>query len=219
MHFTPEQISAYAGGDLPAAETAAIAAHLTSCAECQAVARDMARVRNGVARLGTVPPAHDLWPGIARRLAERAPRQPWWTRRVAIPVPLLAAGALVAVVAGGAAVRAIGRASAPPFRTGTRLTPVVADPSPPVLTALDQSLQPAIRELERLLADRRSDQDSTTRQIITANLQRIDRSIAEIRAALARAPNDGALYHALAEAFQHKIAVLRRYVVNGGTAA
>ena len=89
----------------------------------------------------------------------------------------------------------------------------------PVLTALDQSLQPAIRELERLLADRRSDLDSATQQVVTTNLQRIDRSIAEIRAALARAPNDGALYHALAEAFQHKIAFLRRYVVDGGAAA
>ncbi|HVP37952.1 MAG TPA: zf-HC2 domain-containing protein [Candidatus Saccharimonadales bacterium] len=61
-------LSAYAAGDLPAADSGRVARHLEGCADCQARVRELARVREELRGLPPAEPTRDLWPAISQRL-------------------------------------------------------------------------------------------------------------------------------------------------------
>jgi anti-sigma factor RsiW len=62
-----ERLPAYAGGDLPAAEAAAVSAHLSACPGCSR--EEEALTRSLRALDGAPAPAPDLWPAFRGRLA------------------------------------------------------------------------------------------------------------------------------------------------------
>ncbi|MBK9304232.1 MAG: zf-HC2 domain-containing protein [bacterium] len=72
-------------GDLDAAAAAALKRHLGGCPACAAAWADLRRLRDGAAALpGEIPPAHDLWPGIAARLDDGADARPAAARPASI---------------------------------------------------------------------------------------------------------------------------------------
>lgn len=91
------RLARYCDGQLPAAETRAVEAHLASCERCR-TERDEIRFTAGLLRqLKTVSPPMSVWNGISAQLdAPPAPR-PW-------PAPRLAVAWMVGLLAVGIAV-------------------------------------------------------------------------------------------------------------------
>ena len=96
--------------------------------------------------------------------------------------------------------------------SSTRLAPVASRPaSPPEAAAVGLAqYDAAIAELERVLAGRRAQLDSSTVRIVEQNLALIDRAIAEARRALAADPTDSYLHDHLASTMRRKMGLLRR---------
>ncbi|GLC24230.1 zf-HC2 domain-containing protein [Roseisolibacter agri] len=89
-----ERLMDYLEGDLPAADRAAVEAHLAECGRCRALVADLRAITAGAAALPVLRPERDLWAGIAERIeAPVVPLQVRSTTRRAEP----AARATVAV--------------------------------------------------------------------------------------------------------------------------
>lgn len=94
-----------AGGDLPAAETARLEAHLAHCTECRSVARDLAEDRRALQDLGAAPVEeaalarvragvlHAIEGEARSRRASRPSGTPWLTAALAAVLVLAALGA------------------------------------------------------------------------------------------------------------------------------
>lgn len=104
-----ERLSDHLEGELGATGRRSIEAHLASCARCTSLVRDLERIRADARALAPLPPARDLWEGIARRIEAPvvaitapplapnvAPRRRWSERARLGAI----AAALVAVTAG-----------------------------------------------------------------------------------------------------------------------
>lgn len=95
-HEPSDQLSAYADGELPAGELAAVEAHLGACPPCREALAGLREVKSALAAAPTrpMPPAliAALEADHARRL-EAAPRFAWLWPRLWIPAGALA-GAL-----------------------------------------------------------------------------------------------------------------------------
>ena len=209
-----DRISAYLDGELAGAELREAEQHLTACAECRAVLEDFKALGRRAQALDDRPPEHDLWAGIAARIAEQpevdviplASRR----RRFAFSVPQLAAAAvaLMAVSAGTAALL-IPRSGA---RSAT-MVPLPAPRSPGVSFASDKGVatyDAAITELEITLTARRPSLDTSTVRIVEQSLRVIDQAIAQARRALERDPNNLYLNSHLQDALEGKLDLLRR---------
>src|SRR5438105_658784 len=72
-----DQLSDWVDGLLPLQQRAAVDTHLSSCAACAGVVRDLERIRDAARQLGPIdPPAH-LWLEIAGQVQlERNPAAP-----------------------------------------------------------------------------------------------------------------------------------------------
>jgi hypothetical protein len=137
-----------------------------------------------------IDPPYDLWPGIRSRI--QAKRR--W--RVVAPLIGLAAAAAIAFVL----VRR-------PNVTITQVTPTA------VHAAVDSADATNDAQVERELLDelelRQGELRPETEASVRANLQTIDSAITELRAELARRPNDPALAQLLAEAYAHKVDLMK----------
>lgn len=202
-----ERLSDYLDDDLAPDERAALDAHLRSCERCR---EDLAGIRAVVARAGTLPdlpPAGDLWPGVAARIAdagagarERVPR------RFAFTLPQLIAASLALVVLSGGMVWMA--------RVGGDRTdfPAAGAVEPAVQPAdfADSAYDGAVADLQRTLDAQRSRLDEQTVRVIDTNLQAIDRAMAECREALAADPANVYLNDHLAAVRARKLELLRR---------
>jgi len=107
------RLSAYLDGELDATASSALRGHLRTCAACNAVAEDHAKIAGALAGLHEQPiePPAALWDGVLARLGEAekadAQRSRWslaarslWQRLrwQLLPVTAVAAAAVVAVV-------------------------------------------------------------------------------------------------------------------------
>jgi hypothetical protein len=209
-----DQLSDYLDEELPAAERAAVQAHVATCRECATTLDELRAVLERAASLPTRPPASDLWPGIEPRLSGIAresqvaafkPR----ARRFSFTLPQIAAAGIALMVMSGGGVWVLlhgGRA--------TTMPPVAAtDPvSNPVLPAAmaDAHYDEAIADLERALDAGRNELDPATITILESNLAAIDKAIGESRSALAADYANVYLNSHLADARQRKLALLRR---------
>ena len=63
-----DRLADYLEGDLAPADHRQVEAHLTMCARCSALVRDLERIRAGATELPELTPSADLWDGIARRI-------------------------------------------------------------------------------------------------------------------------------------------------------
>jgi anti-sigma factor RsiW len=214
-----DKLSDYLDGELNAADSEALEAHLLECAECGHTLRQL---RGVVARAGQVvdrEPPRDLWPAIAARLAE-VPQLDLVTsegstsrgkRRFSFSIPqlaaasvaimLMSAGTMYMLVQRGdeAAVAAVQQPAAQPVPAGSLS-----------VRAVTRNYDDAVQELETVLERNRHQLDSSTVRVLEQNLAIIDRAITEARAALGQEPANPYLSRYLDQAMQKKVQLLQR---------
>ncbi len=216
-----DRLSEYVDDELTDSERIALEAHLQTCAHCTTIVGDLRRVIRRARMLREQAPAHDLWPGIARRIgATSAPAAKTVDlaaqrriRRWSFSLPqLAAAGIALMMVSGGTVWLAGVRAAARPV--------VVSIDNPPSTTpavipagerpSASQSYAAAVADLERVLAQGRGQLDTTTVRVIEQNLAAIDRAIAEAQRALEADSANLYLNSHLAETMRRKLDLLRQ---------
>ena len=218
-----ERLSEYVDDELTRAERARVEAHLATCAECAALVADLRAVVAAAGEVADAPPATDLWPGIARRIAERSGepkvvalesrRRP---RRLTFSISQLVAASLAVALLSAAAVWTALRepetgvvrapeASAPAGTSGTGTLVSDAGAAPDAFAEYEA----AVAELERLLNEVGDRIDPATRRAFDENLAIIDGAIRQTRRALESNPNDIYLNTHLANTMQRKIDVLQ----------
>ncbi|MEZ4585568.1 MAG: zf-HC2 domain-containing protein [Gemmatimonadales bacterium] len=191
-------LDAYLAGELPARERSALERHLAECAEC---AEDLAAARAIAPAARALPkrlPAPDLWPAIERRIRSRG--------RITLPVWGLAAAALLLLALGA---------------TLSRIA--LPGPAESVSAGSFVEAESRYRELAAVLAaDYRAAEPelaAETRRVVEANLEVIERALAETRRALTSDPRNRALEQMVLAAYQRKIEFLERvssYREDGG---
>jgi hypothetical protein len=210
-HLTEEDRQGAADGTLAPGQMRRASAHLTSCEECAA---DVARLQTVVRRAREVPiplgSDEDLWssirPGIEQsqvvRLAPAAAplaparRRPW----LALASTMIAAVLLLAALTEMQRWRSIdGRTT----RTRADVTfASVADSS----RIYEAEAKRMLDELEM----QRAMMPPSTSASFDEDLRAIDRSIAELKDALARDPHNLALQQLLAASYREKVELLTR---------
>jgi hypothetical protein len=217
-----DRLSELVDGDLDAATAAAAEAHLTECTACAATVGELRAVARRAQALRDREPVRDLWPAIAARLErqETVTSLSLWKRlrrsRVVFSVPqLAAAGLALLVVSAGAVWLAVGGGGAPP--PGPGMAPALVVSAPPSLTLA--GYEPAVRELELVLAEHRDRLDSATVRVIEESLATIDRAITEAAAALEEDPANPYLTGHLATAMRRKLDVLQQAAALAATSS
>ncbi len=189
-------------------------AHLARCADCRALAADLAKIRDDAASLPSFSPSYDLWSGIEARIdtpivsiaghGHGAVRR-WSTRQV-----VAAAAVLIAVTAGGTWMVASWSASTVPQQAAA-----ITDPSvrTELVSVADQkgiaTYEGEIGKLRHILDRRRNELDSATITVLERNLKVIDQAISESKAALAADPASTFLAGRLNHAYDTKLELLR----------
>ena len=210
-----ERLDDLVDGALTAASAAEVEAHLLSCALCRERERRLRQVLAHAAALPrSVAPPRDLWPGIARQLERE---RSWSWRAVGFRPVVLAAAAtvvigLVAALWSGRAperVRTVEIPAASPRATLASGTPGVSDP---VLAAAERDYEAAAGALLEALQQRRARLQPETLAAVEANLEVIDRALAEVRQALVQDPKNRELTRMLVSTHRKKVDVLSRVV-------
>jgi hypothetical protein len=202
-----DRLSEYLDGDLAEAETAALEAHLDTCAACRETLAGLRRIVVRARALEDRPPSRDLWSGVAARIGAAPGR-----RRLSFSVPqLLAAGIALAVLSAGGA----WLLHPDPARVAAVQGNPAAPGTVPVATAgstgaAARSYDSAVDDLERILAEGRGRLDSTTVRVLEQNLALIDRAIAQAQRAVAADSANVYLNTHLAETMRRKIDLLRQ---------
>lgn len=215
-----DRLSEYVDDELTDSERIALEAHLQTCSHCSTIVGDLRRVIRRARMLREQAPAHDLWPGIARRIgATPAPTAKTVDlatrrriRRWSFSLPqLAAAGIALMMVSGGAVWLAGVRAANPvvvsidnPPSTTPAVIPAAVRPS------ASQSYAAAVADLERVLDQGRGQLDTTTVRVIEQNLAAIDRAIADAQRALEADSANLYLNSHLAETMRRKLDLLRQ---------
>jgi hypothetical protein len=157
----------------------------------------------------SIEPRHDLWPAIARGL-----NQPAATRRPRFDVSWsYAAAAAVGCVALGALLSyAILQRNTPTVPTDTGIAasnrPTVQQANFGSYAALGPEYERARAALVIDLAERLDRLPPVTRLKVEKNLAEIQRAVAEINAALERAPGDSLLQELLMSTYQNELSLL-----------
>jgi hypothetical protein len=212
-----EQLSEYLDDELTPVDRDAVEAHLRECAECAATLEDLRRVVHGAASLRDAPPAADLWPGIAARVAS-GPRAaaPPAQRRFAFTLPQLAAASVLLVaLSGWLAVRVLSPARPDPGITAGGALPIERGDlgSPTPVTFNDEQYDAAIHELQQAIDAGRSRLDPQTIAAVERNLRLIDEAVEDARRALTADPSSGYLSGYMVQTRQRKLELLRQVAV------
>jgi predicted anti-sigma-YlaC factor YlaD len=214
-HEIDERLDDWLDGALPAEAASEVEAHLLSCASCREQER---RLRQLLAHAAALPrsltPPRDLWPGIARRVA----RERSWSSAASGWGPWALAAAATVVIGLGAVlwrgpfpsrVRTVQIPAPSPVITLVAGTAVVSDP---ILAAAERDYEAAANALLEALQQRRGGLQPEARAAIEANLQVIDRALAEVRQALVHDPRNPELSRMLVSTHRKKVEVLSRVV-------
>jgi hypothetical protein len=217
-----DRLSEYVDGELAAAESRQLEAHLAECAECSATVEELRRVAARAATLGDRPPTADLWPGIAERIGAEAPEAATLTdlgsyrdrkrsglgrRRFTFSLPQLAAASVALMVLSGGTAWLMSR-TAQPAEEAPRVADVPTAPAPASFVSTEYDA--AILELEQILSANRERLDTTTVRVIEENLRIIDRAIGQAQRALAQDPASTYLHEHLAGTMRQKLEFLRQ---------
>jgi predicted anti-sigma-YlaC factor YlaD len=210
-----EQLDDWVDGTLPAGAASEVEGHLRSCPLCRERER---RLRQVLAHAAALPhslaPPRDLWPGIARRVA----RERSWSRAAARWSPVALAAAATVVVGLGAVlwsgpspsrVRTVQIPAPSPETTLVAGTVLVSDP---VLAAAERDYEAAANALLEALQQRRARLQPEALAAVQANLEVIDRALAQVRQALVQDPANPELSRMLVSTHRKKVEVLSRVV-------
>lgn len=180
-HPGDDRLDDYVDGLLDAAAHEDTRAHVAACASCAVRLEELRGLLalSATARRGEAPPA-ELWPLVVAATVQRAPLRRQLLRSMRAP---LAAAALILVLLSSATTAwVVTRGSALVHGTNG------AAPSLPTVLADDAAL-------DRTLAGRDHDHGPIARE----RIGELRRELATVDAALRRAPDDEALYRALAD--------------------
>lgn len=213
-HELDESLDDLVDGALTGAEADAALSHVASCASCREREQALRRLLAHAAALPRgLTPSRDLWPEIAERIehgwswaAIRAFWQPMTLATAAAVV--IGAVALLLTSQAPTAVRTVAIPSASPsavFVAGDH----VADP---VLAAAERDYEEAASTLMAALQRRRAALPPVDLARVEANLQVIDRALAEVRQALVKDPASPELSRMLVATHRKKVDVLQRVV-------
>jgi anti-sigma factor RsiW len=211
------RLSEYLDDELSAADRVKIDAHLPSCAECRSTLEALRVIVSSASQLRDSPPKHELWRGIAARIApaDRPSARASAFRRVvtsrlSFTLPQLAAAGLALMVLSGGLVW-MARSGDP----RVDFQPVSADtasprPEVPPATFADPHYDEAVAKLEGTLKAAQTRLDPATVRVLEQNLAAIDRAIEQSARALAADPANVYLHRHLADVRQRKLTLLLR---------
>lgn len=197
-------IDEYVDETLAPGDAAAVRVHLAACAECRAMASDMAAIRRLARELPPFVPPARVWHAIAQQTAAPPRRRPF-AALVTIWRPALATAMSTVMVAGLAWL-------------GGRLTAVttplgVAVDGPPLAFAsgadADATYTHAIASLEALAQARRGALQPAVAEALDSGLVVIDAAIERTRAALRRVPDSDVARESLMHALRTKMVLLQ----------
>lgn len=201
-------------GELSEDVAAAVRAHVESCDGCREQAAAAETLQRQTAELPrTLLPKHDLWPLVRSRIESRKVvrfsrsrlHQLTWSQVLGIAASMVIATALVA---GYALQRGASLQRAEPSSEES-------GPARAVLSTLDASEAGFQQVREQLLDALKREGDELqpeTRRVFLEGLVTIDKSINDIRLALAESPDDTRLTRLLIAAHRQEIELLRRAV-------
>jgi Putative zinc-finger len=209
-----EAIQELAEGTLDVWRRERLEAHLATCADCAALARELVQVRDAARALPPLTPPERVWAALAPELTpEEPPVAPPAKWREWVLVPLAVAALLLAAVlitwtsrrSPGSDVRPTQQATTAPASKAPAadLGSVEAE-----LQQAEQHYENAIQKLEALARDQRA-LDPAIAADLRQNLVAIDTAIGESRAALKTQPTNERAQESLFEAFRSKIALLQ----------
>jgi predicted anti-sigma-YlaC factor YlaD len=214
-HELDERLDDWVDGALPAGAASEVEAHLHSCALCREQER---RLRQLLAHAAALPrsltPPRDLWPGIAQRVTRE---RSWSWAGVGLRPWALAAAATVVIGLGAvlwrgpspSRVRTVQIPVPSPAMTLVAGTAVVSDP---ILATAERDYEAAANALLEALQQRRANLQPEALAAVEANLQVIDRALAEVRQALVQDPANLELSRMLVSTHRKKVEVLSRVV-------
>jgi hypothetical protein len=218
---------------LDAAADAALAAHLSGCAECRVVHADLQRIRSLSATLEHVSPPPSAWPRIAAGIETQS--SPWWhspswrvwpLRRVwlrqnppyvrrpgsAQRTRLAAAVVVTLLMAGGTweVWRRVPSSPAPQTQASARAA-ANAKAAATAESEIDQAEEHynrAIATLEQATQNDAGALDAQTTAVLQKNLGVIDSAIGESRQALHADPSNEVARQSLFDALRSKVTLL-----------
>jgi len=214
-HELDERLDAWVDGELPAEAAVQVEAHLASCPLCQERERRLRQLLAHAAALPrSVAPQRDLWPGIARHV-ERERSWRWasvgWSPAVLAAAATVLIG-LAAVFWSGQAPARVRTVEIPMPTPEARLAAGTAAVSDPVLAAAERDYEAAANALLQALQQHRAHLQPEDLAAVQANLDVIDRALAEVRQALVRSPESRELSRMLVSTHRKKVEVLSRVV-------
>jgi anti-sigma factor RsiW len=192
----------YVDDAIPAAERAAVEAHVTTCAACRELVAGLRSVAAAASTLKPEEPPQAVWPRIERELRQRrAGARAWWPW-------LAAAAALVLATVAGLKLAGVWQ-----LRPASGLTAVApasdAEAVEAELRLAEQHYQNAIAGLERIASAGKGSLDPQTSATLEKNLAVVDQAISESRAAIRAQPGNEPAQQSLLESFKTKISLLQ----------
>jgi anti-sigma factor RsiW len=221
-HPESSLLSGHLDGDLAPPQARLVEEHISSCASCARLYRELQEVQLRARELPDRFPDRDLWPQIARSIRGRSREtdvielHPWMEREQAVQK---GGGFRISYLHAAAAVLALALFSgaagaylmAPHGAPGSSVAQV-ANPWVSMVEQASPGLDVPAREvarLEELLASHREELDPATVLILEKNLGVIDLAIRECVRALEVDPGNQFLESHLAQAVETKASFLR----------
>jgi anti-sigma factor RsiW len=196
-----ELLHDYADGELSRQMEIEVEEHLRGCQACRRAVAGIRRLRVAASRLPKeIPARHDLWPGIAARLAPsaRGHRRPTpWAH------PLLAAAVLVIVVTGVLLRHQLRVEPAPGVAGKAEINAVFA-----TFDATDREASAAAETVMSALGGHQGTPAAQAAKALAKNLRVVDAAIRTLREALQSDPGDFGVVRQLRREYQHKTALI-----------
>jgi hypothetical protein len=210
------RLSEFADGDLAAADRAAVNAHLSSCAACRDLLRDLQHIRRAAESLGPIAPPDHVWLQVAGQVRLERPTADLPPTRVgrtpAMRQWIGLAAALLIVTVGAhfflTSVPVDNGAGDAGNAAETSSVKRIADE----LTLAMQHYDNAVTELEALAEANSDVLDPQMTEALRQNIQTVNAAIEESRAALVDNPGSKTAHASLIEALRRKVVVLQATV-------